>query len=367
MPTRCSPRGGGRCVSITTITTPRSPPGSASASQPDLFRKATSTIDPSPISTPPTSPATTSAVSSPASAAGPTPSGSPAGRTTNRSGPDPARVSRFRARDSEKAMPTSDTSGPLFNASSPSAALQWSLENRLRARMGANGLLLYALTWKSTDMPAGPPICALRASARRTSGSGFIGWPTPRVLNLSGSAKRRKQGQNLGLEEATQLAGWPTATSMDSRRGVKDARPWDTGRPLNQIAALAGWPTPNTSTGGSEDPEAKARRGLNPGLEPADAAALAGWATPRSVESGHSRGNPERMLNNKSRIEDQVHLAAPARLTSEGILLTGSSAAMASGGQLNPAHSRWLQGYPPAWCDCAVTAMRSTRTSRRSS
>ena len=79
------------------------------------------------------------------------------------SGPAPVPVSRFRARDSEKAMPIDDTCGPLFTVSSPSASLQSSLENRLRQRMDGNGSALFVLIWSQWDMPAGVPICRLRA------------------------------------------------------------------------------------------------------------------------------------------------------------------------------------------------------------
>jgi len=124
------------------------------------------------------SPDMSSVISSLASADGPTPCGLLNGPTGARSGREAARVSRFRARDNKKDMPTNDTSGPLFTSSSPSARLQLSLESRLRTAMDVNGSPEFVLTWKQWDMPAGVPICALRASAPRTRGRESFGWPT---------------------------------------------------------------------------------------------------------------------------------------------------------------------------------------------
>ncbi len=89
---------------------------------------------------------THNAISSPESADGATLSVSPDGTTTDPSGRAPVPVSRFRSRESEKAMPINDTCGPLFTASSPSAGLQRSLESRLAGRLDVNGSPEYGLT-----------------------------------------------------------------------------------------------------------------------------------------------------------------------------------------------------------------------------
>jgi hypothetical protein len=192
---------------------------------------------------PPTSEGTTSATSLPESAAGPTPSDLPDGPTTAPSGPAPVPVSRFRARASKKAMPTSDTSGPLFTNSSPSADLQRSLENRLRQRMAGSGSPEYALTWKMHDMPSGPPICALRASGRRTSGKDFSGWPTPNAgpqndTDTKWQERRarikaeKKNGNGFGLTlgmaaslTAELVSGWPSHPDARPPRAGANQQP----------------------------------------------------------------------------------------------------------------------------------------------
>ena len=222
------------------------------------------------------------------------------GGETSPSGPGAVHVSRFRARDSEKAMPTNDTSGPLFTASSPSASLQRCLASKLQARMAENGSPLYALIWSDWDMPAGVPICRLRASALRTSDSGCGGWPTP----MAGSPKTEtynEAGDTCNGRKTRLLAsGWPTPQAAfhggdrnfherNKKLAAKPGSHGKSGMRVEDAAELVGWPSPQASSGGPE-PEGKTGRKLS---------TVAGWATPhrprdRDTDATAFRWNPNR-------------------------------------------------------------------------
>jgi hypothetical protein len=85
---------------------------------------------------------------------------------------------------------------------------------------------------------------------------------------------------------------------------------------------------------------------------------LATWATPQTMDH-----LPNSNLENRKKkggctnLKDQV----------SGLTPTGSPAETEKPGQLNPAHSRWLMGFPPEWDDCAGTAMLLCPKSRKRS
>src|SRR5690606_2873325 len=130
----------------------------------------------------------------------------------------------------------------------------------------------YALTWKHWDMPSGPPICALRASGRRTSDSDCSGWPTPVAKDDGKSpeahlAMKRRMGERDGSgANRTQITS------------------------LQVMAKAAGWPTPDTNQRGGAQCAIKRRQGGH-AVNLQDAATLvAGWATPKATDG--SKGGP---------------------------------------------------------------------------
>ncbi|MGV1943574.1 hypothetical protein ACQZ5D_24110 [Agrobacterium sp. 22-211-1] len=189
------------------------------------------------------------------------------------------------------------------------------------------------------------------------------GWPTTTTTTNNGKGEtpeaRQAKGFGLNLADATSLTGWSTPTVAERER-----RP----EVIEKIAR-----------------ERLEKHGQTTvPLYHCEQALLAAWQTPtldnfrkRGGDRSHGLGPQE--LVDWTKVSLLVELNGPARLTAFGEMLIGSFAEMESGGQLSPAHSRWLMGLPSVWDQAAplkasrakecskVTGTPSTRKRRASS
>ena len=152
-----------------------------------------------------------SAISSPESADGRLLCAAQDGPTVARHGQHHAPASLSARQAKGLGLLTSGTYGPPHIGLSASAALSWSLASNLAALTRTTGSTLYKLTWKPWAMPSGRLRFRLRASARRTSETELIGWPTPIASNGRGAGNFNRQG-----------GGEPSDSSVISRLADSD-------------------------------------------------------------------------------------------------------------------------------------------------
>jgi hypothetical protein len=217
-------------------------------------------------------------------------------------------------------------SGPNGSDLSEQFDRQSSLANRLKRQLDGVGSTLFTLTWKRKATPLGRPYYQLAASGRRISDSDCGSWQSP----MAGTNRKSERAMMRSVNNGRRSGG-----GQSSSPG------------LEQQAEMASWPTPTQQDAASSGAANYSTENRHSGTTLTDAAS---WATPTANEKVRSAEFQQgRELNPREAL---------------GPISSGSPAQTESKGQLNPAFSLWLMGYPPEWLNCAPQAMPSCRKSR---
>jgi hypothetical protein len=175
-------------------------------------------------------------------------------------------------------------------------------------------------------------------------------WPTP-MAGTPAQNGYNAAGNNDSSRKTVELAAtWPTPRREDSEStGAHHGKP-DT---LHSATQLAGWPTATVQDAASSGSAAYSTdSGRHSGTTLTDAARMA-LATPQARDHKGAMNPGNDLTHNARPLNEQVRLLP-------GPTSNGSPAQTAKPAQLNAAFSRWLMGYPQAWCVAAISAWHQT-------
>lgn len=238
----------------------------------------------------------------------------------------------------------------------------------MRERMGSDDKALELkrkaiLSEARISNAAGAP-----SSVGREAAAKMAGWPTPMAGTPAQNGNNAAGNNDSSRKTVELVSGWPTPNSRENGGGdytdPEKALARTVGGKhqinLSESALLAGWATPTALDAKQRDYYSKGGLALPGQAKTVQTALTAGWATPRQSDGSKNVRTPEGAMKEANRKGGNNDLGTTAALSPAPTASKGAS--------LNPAFSRWLQGYPEGWCQAAIRAHRKrTKAGKRGS